>query len=779
MSGSTFGPDSNPISCPRAGPPTAPTPGPVRAKAPDLGATLGILLSLCLMKARLMWQNLLAKRSRWSLLVFAVAAGGLALSIGAGSVDFLDLLERVFFLREAVRWLLAMGLVYLVVLVFTSDLIMGHTLNAGQLSTDHAYLASLPVPPLAMLGTRVFERVVTDWPGFLFLWSGFVGIACRGGFAWFPFLVGGLLFVQVQILIVLGVILLSSLLHRMARPATVNNAFSLLGYLSAFAVLLPHVAISSQPREALTWLFFHVDRWMGSVGLLLRPARWLTDCLLDAAAGGGGSEFLAWQGFWLAGVGVGAGLFLAMDRAHWLTWVHPGLARRAAGPARAWLGGLWRKDLQLLRSDFNLLSNSLFMPITIIAVQVAVFRGQFHAFGLTHAMNMLAAAALYFCLFGPLNAVGSEGQAISLLETLPLSPSRLIRHKTLFWSVLAELFFLPAALATGRYLGLGPADQAVLMLWLAALIPGMVWVAISLSAIFPRFEGKVLQQRSSIEAKALAPLALGLALPLKDLSAASGMGALTFLLLALSLHHKAVECLAGRLDPERSLAPRFRAPDAFLAILVVLGLQGFAGNVARALSPEAALSLWPWFFAYLVSMMVLARTTWTYARDRFPAPAAALGFRRCGVSSLLLGLGGAGGLLLLARSYLEHLDASGFGVFAQTADAWQVSVAVAGPEWSLAVAGIALCLVAPMVEELFFRGFVDQAFRDLGWTSLGGVLAGACFFAAQHPPLSMPMTFLLGIVTATLFRRSGSLWPGILLHAAYNAGILAIHASHF
>ncbi|RCK80061.1 MAG: Abortive infection protein [Candidatus Ozemobacter sibiricus] len=761
-------------------------------------APLAGLTTLCRMKTRLLWQSLQAWRSGWSLLVLALSAIGLAVVLGLGAVDFLTMVERLF-LGEAIRWLLAFGLLYLVALVFTSDLIMGHTLNAGQLSTDHAFLATLPIPPLALLGVRIFERVVTDWPGLLFLWSGFVGVACRDGLRAEPFLVATFLFVQVQSLLVLTVILLSALLHRVARPATVNNFFSLFGYLSAFVALLPHVAISAHPREALTWLFFNFTRWQGIASIVLQPARWVIDVLLD---GPRTFSFLAWQGCWLAGLALGGGLYLAMDRAHWFTWVHPGLAVR---PTRSssWLSGLLRKDFLLLRSDFNLLSNSLFMPVTIIVMQALIFRDHLTTVTLTHAMNMLAAAALYFCLFGPLNAVGSEGQAISLLETLPISPATFLGYKILFWCLVAESFFLPTALGIGWYLGLAPADRAQLVLWLAGLIPALVWVAVSLSAIFPRFEGKVLQQRSTFEGKILAPLAMGLALPVKDLSLGSLLGGAIYVLLAISLHAKATALLAARLDPERSLAPRFRAADAFLAILAVMGLQSFAWQVARTISADLAASLWPWYMAYGLSMVVLARTTWTYTKARFADPAAAIGLRACPPGNLAVGMVGGGLLAGLAAWYLENIEIflhqvgrlafEWFGLgspaalgdpmprlFADSAEAWSLTATLAGPTWAWIGAAVTLCLLAPLVEEAFFRGFTDQAIRnDLGWTGWPGLVASGCFFALHHPPLSMPLTFLVGVTTALLFRRTGSLWPGIVLHATYNAGILAIHAAHF
>ena len=62
-----------------------------------------------------------------------------------------------------------------------------------------------------------------------------------------PVLLGAILFAN----IILAIILLSFALQRIARPAAINNFFSLLGYDSAFLALAPHVLIAFRPRDAL------------------------------------------------------------------------------------------------------------------------------------------------------------------------------------------------------------------------------------------------------------------------------------------------------------------------------------------------------------------------------------------------------------------------------------------------------------------------------------------------------------------------------------------------
>jgi membrane protease YdiL (CAAX protease family) len=83
--------------------------------------------------------------------------------------------------------------------------------------------------------------------------------------------------------------------------------------------------------------------------------------------------------------------------------------------------------------------------------------------------------------------------------------------------------------------------------------------------------------------------------------------------------------------------------------------------------------------------------------------------------------------------------------------------------------GVFVIVVAPPVEEFFFRGFLYQALRTrLG--VLGGALVSGLIFGAIHfkPEFLVPLA-ILGTALALLFQKTNSLWPCILLHAANNA----------
>lgn len=99
------------------------------------------------------------------------------------------------------------------------------------------------------------------------------------------------------------------------------------------------------------------------------------------------------------------------------------------------------------------------------------------------------------------------------------------------------------------------------------------------------------------------------------------------------------------------------------------------------------------------------------------------------------------------------------------------------PFWFFIVGAI----FAPLVEEIFFRGFLFQGFRErYGWIT--AMLLSAAIFAVAHLDLVVLIpTFILGCLLAYMYHRSNSIWPGIILHFLVNSfGLLgAYFASNY
>lgn len=81
---------------------------------------------------------------------------------------------------------------------------------------------------------------------------------------------------------------------------------------------------------------------------------------------------------------------------------------------------------------------------------------------------------------------------------------------------------------------------------------------------------------------------------------------------------------------------------------------------------------------------------------------------------------------------------------------------------------IAAVVVAPICEEIFFRGFVFAGLRrsmPVWWA----IILSALIFATTHAdPGSFVVLFVIGLALAFLRWRTNSIWPGIALHALNN-----------
>ncbi len=719
------------------------------------------------MKTRVIWNTLLAKRGFWSLaliFLFGLVWCVFAAREAASMTRSLGML----FLAEPARQLLSAVVAYAFLVVFTSDILMGHTLNVGQMSTDAPFLSTLPAAPGALLTAKLYERLITDWVGFIVLFSGFLGLAWPGGFTpeWLVLCI--LLYIEIELVSGLAVTLIGAAMQRFFRPAAIQNMFSLLGYLCAFIGLVPFLIVSSAPVESATAFIAAMESWSDIAGTIIAPFRWLTDSLLDGFAS---PSFPAFQFLWIIAMAAGAGLFHLAVRLNWLTWVHPG-RRRVISTSRHLLSGLLRKEAVLLRSDWNILTNSLLLPISIIFLQLWAFRNVLSTNPEAHGLNIIAAALMYFSMFGPLNSIGSEGMAVSLLETLPVSPGRVIALKTLFWSGLAVCCFIPSAIAIGIYLSIPLPSVIRIAAWTFLVIPPLIWVTISMSAIYARYEGKILQQRSHFSAKLLTPLVVGLLVASKDLSPDSLLNLAVFFLLASSLHLKASAAMARRLDPDGLLQPRFAVADAVLGFGILLGIRRFILTIAGLAVPPEVQGLWPWLFSLLIGTCVLAFFCHEHARNRFPAPAYAIGWRRCGLAAAFSGitagslLGGGAGI------WVRHFWPEGI---AAAEASGTVIAAFFGSPATASLPFLLFFIAVPIIHETFFRGFLCQALISGGYSRLAVITAGGAVSALAWPSAFMPPAAAAGMVSAGLFQRTNSLLPGVLLQVVFHGIVLYIY----
>ncbi|MGK6317212.1 CPBP family intramembrane glutamic endopeptidase [Neorhizobium sp. DT-125] len=73
----------------------------------------------------------------------------------------------------------------------------------------------------------------------------------------------------------------------------------------------------------------------------------------------------------------------------------------------------------------------------------------------------------------------------------------------------------------------------------------------------------------------------------------------------------------------------------------------------------------------------------------------------------------------------------------------------------------------PFGEEILFRGVIANALNRYG--AFAGVVLSLIIFGLAHGvSVILPVAIMVGLLSAVLFRATGSVWPSVVLHCVYN-----------
>jgi membrane protease YdiL (CAAX protease family) len=128
-------------------------------------------------------------------------------------------------------------------------------------------------------------------------------------------------------------------------------------------------------------------------------------------------------------------------------------------------------------------------------------------------------------------------------------------------------------------------------------------------------------------------------------------------------------------------------------------------------------------------------------------------------------------LLLVPGLMLVLVAAMNLLVLVVPLSAWEESMFSRMADGSVA-ATLAVCVMAPLLEEMLFRGIVLRGFlqRYSRWQA---ILGSALLFGVAHLNIyQFVVGLVLGTVLGWLYERTRSLIPCIALHAAYNTGTI-------
>jgi membrane protease YdiL (CAAX protease family) len=203
----------------------------------------------------------------------------------------------------------------------------------------------------------------------------------------------------------------------------------------------------------------------------------------------------------------------------------------------------------------------------------------------------------------------------------------------------------------------------------------------------------------------------------------------------------------------------------WLALVGSLAALNYASRFSSGKPPADSLYRYDTALSGLVFYALTLGIVLLIARGLTPAE---LGLRRPASWPKALGFTlGVLVALLIAESVLEQLLHGAREQGLEPAH-WNSTKAV-----QFALNAAVVVIAAPLVEEFTFRGVGFRLLSPFG--SAVAVLGTAIAFAADHGLVEgFPALLLFGIAVALVRLRTGSLYPGMLLHASFNAFALAV-----
>lgn len=639
-------------------------------------------------------------------------------------------------------------------------------LGTGDLARpdwDLEWLVTLPAPIATVLWARVFERSVVNPAGVLAVLPTTTMIAWYSGHGW----LSPLLALAVSLVLLLLAAMLRTLVDTGLRLSLAPSKLGNLQAMISIVSLLPMYAGMSFGMGQSGFLFGWVARLPAWIGWT--PPGQIVALLNAQDAGAALLAACALLAQSLALLALGMAILRRQLRHGVVGSGQRAGARKAATsapvpPGRWRIGSvIQRRELTLLKRDRNFLVQTMFLPLLILGSQV-VFTGRLHDVRELLDSPALVASTGFFLgtytlMMSAFQNLNKEGGALWLLYTFPAGVEQALREKAQLWAALAMVY---PVIMFGVALAWMPAwrwDMAGLMLLALAGIAlyAVIGVALGVFASDPQATEAAAKMRPAHMYLYLLLTGLYIA----ALAAGSVVQQLVFVVLtgalAVALWQKARDEMPYLLDPAASPPSRVSFADGLIAAMLFFVLQALALLLLKGKGPADLQQ---------IAMAFGIAGVLTYASMRlvhWRSKAAGVPRIQQGRTAWPLVLTGTTLAAVFGVGYTTLLQAYGL--------APPASPLLDGP-WSWLWLSALAVLAAPLCEEFIFRGLIQGGLRRSlpAWQA---VIIGAAIFAIVHPPASMLPVFVLGLCTGWAYEKSGALLAPMLVHASYNAAMLA------
>jgi membrane protease YdiL (CAAX protease family) len=173
----------------------------------------------------------------------------------------------------------------------------------------------------------------------------------------------------------------------------------------------------------------------------------------------------------------------------------------------------------------------------------------------------------------------------------------------------------------------------------------------------------------------------------------------------------------------------------------------------------------------IVSSLISVGLAFWFAGWFGPAPSRRLGFVKPPPATLaLIGLAM---LIFIFGSAILSLVVDSLWPGFEAEQEQDIGLGLLSSQWQYVGTFILLVILAPISEEIVFRGILFAGWRSLGFGP-AAVVSSLLFGLAHWQPNVALATAVLGWLLAYLYERTGSLWAPIGLHSVKNALAFAL-----
>lgn len=225
---------------------------------------------------------------------------------------------------------------------------------------------------------------------------------------------------------------------------------------------------------------------------------------------------------------------------------------------------------------------------------------------------------------------------------------------------------------------------------------------------------------------------------------------------------------------DQIIQPRWRVWEVVLAIGGIVLAMMFFGFLAEAVAGVWRISELLWvFWASLIQTLLMVGASWYIAVVKHGHAYRDLGFIKGGILPAFPQGIKWGVLLFTLVMVLGIVEAIVYPTEPELQDFAKILLMV-DSYGELFLAVIMGVVLAPIGEEIYFRGFLYPALRRR-WGAAKGIFLTALFFSMMHFDLYRLIPIAAGGIGLTyLYERTGNIWTNIIAHGVWNAIMIAL-----